>query len=316
MRCLVCGKTVGPIRRLFDRKYCCDRHRRTAQRLSARALRDAQDFDDVEEPWLITPVLREEKRRRTGSGIGPASGILLVVMIIFVALVAPPGQAPGPAAKPKKVSIPLSERLLKMLPGAPSVDYRDDFASGVADWVGGLDAASRWARKAGKVEVGELRIWKPTLEMVNYQMVFQAQIESRAMSWAFRASDADNYYATKIAVPGPGGPARPEIIRYVAVNGERQASAGLPLPIALAANTPYRIRLRVKGNEFRTTINGQVVDVWRDSRHAKGGVGFFSDPGEQALVSWVRVTDGEGLFERLPLFTLTMGPHALPRPPF
>ena len=148
--------------------------------------------------------------------------------------------------------------------------------------------------------------------MSNYQMVFQGEIERQAMSWAFRASNMDNYYATKIRL-GQTGTAgeRAEIERYVVVKGEKTDQVALPLPFPLAANTPYQVRLRVKADRFSTMINGQVVDTWRDERYKEGGVGFFTDPGEEALVSWVRITDGEGLFDRLLSFSLLVTPQDL-----
>ncbi len=317
MRCLVCGKKIGPFRRMLDRKYCCDRHRRTAQKLSARAVRDAQDFDELEEPWLVAPILHDQKRQSPGGGLGPASGILVIVLIIFVVLVAPPSRSPAPVTRVRPRSFSLLEKIQKMIPGAPSFDIRDDFQADLSDWVGDLGDLKDWTSYGGKIKLGHLRLWKPTLNLANYQMVFQAQIESNAMGWAFRAKDLDNYYAAKIAIPGASGPSRPEIVRYVVVAGKKTQRIRLPLPMTIHANVPYKVRVRVKNNHFSTTINGQVVDTWTDSRYKKGGVGFFSEPGDRALVSWVRVTDGEGIFERLLSFSLLVGPPELfaPGPP-
>ena len=44
------------------------------------------------------------------------------------------------------------------------------------------------------------------------------------------------------------------------------------------------------------------------------GVGFFADPGERALIDWVRVTDGPGFLDRLFSFSLLVAPHDLVRP--
>jgi hypothetical protein len=312
MQCQVCGKQIGPFRRLWDRKFCCDRHKKAAQRLSARALRDEPDYDTLEEPWLITAGLGDERKKSSGSGVGPAAGILLVVFLIFVVLVVPPGKKTGPAPRPQPSKLNIPNQIKKMLPGAPTVDFTEDFRSGFQDWVGSVgNSSAGWARRAGKVELGRLRLWKPTLSMANYQMVFQGEIETKAMGWAFRAADLENYYATKIAVPGPGGPPRPEIIRYVVVNGQKVDRVELPLPISVEANTPYKVRVLVKENGFSTTINGQVVDRWKDPRHSKGGIGFFSEPGERALVSWVRVNNAEGFLSRLFSFSLWVGPSEL-----
>ena len=315
MRCLVCGKNIGPIRRLFDRKYCCARHRQTARKLSARALRDARDDDEFEEPWLITAGLGEQKRKSSGTSLGPASGILLLALVIFVVLVAPRRENYTPTTRGKPLRTALLEKLQKYIPGAPTFDFREDFNSGLAQWTGGLEEkAGRWSRRAGKIELGQLRLWKPTLPLANYQMIFQGQIESKAMGWAFRASDLDNYYAAKLAIPGPGGARRSEIVRYVVVNGRKSDRVRLPLPITLEANTPYKVKVKVKDGRFSTIINGQVIDTWSDDRHPSGGVGFFSDSGERALISWVRVNDSEGLFERLLSLSLLVGPSDLMLP--
>ncbi|MCP5114214.1 MAG: hypothetical protein GY953_25575 [bacterium] len=283
--------------------------------MSARALRDAQDADELEEPWIVTAG-KPETKRASGTGFSPASGMLLLVIIIVVVLVAPPGKVGGggqSSTRSFSTGLNLPERIRTMLEGSPSFDFTESFESGIEDWLGQSGrSGSRggWNWDNGRVQLGKLRVWKPTLTMSNYQMLFQGQIERKAMGWAFRATDLDNYYATKIAIRG-GGSARTEIERFVVVGGEKSDRVTLPLPVSLDRSTPYRVGVQVKGDRFSTMINGQVVDSWRDPRHAKGGVGFFSEPGEQAMVTWVRITDGNRLFDRLPSFSLMVTPQDL-----
>jgi hypothetical protein len=52
-------------------------------------------------------------------------------------------------------------------------------------------------------------------------------------------------------------------------------------------------------DRFITSVNGQVVDTFRDGRHPTGGVGLFSEPGEAAHIMRVRVADGDDLVGRL-----------------
>lgn len=314
MRCLVCGKEVGFARRLFDRNHCCDRHRKTAGKLSARAIRDRNDSDELEEPWLITTGLRDEKRRSSNSGISPASGLLLAVLTIVVVLVIPSSDKAAPASRAKSRPFSLPETIQKLLPGSPSFDFTENFESGLGEWIGSKEASSEswgWSRQGSQIRLGKLKLWKPTLTMNDYQMVFQGQIKEKAMGWTFRASDFDNYYATKITIANSDGNPRPEIMRWVTVDGKRADLVRLPIPLPIQKNVPYQVRLTVKADRFSTVINGQVVDTWRHGRHAKGGVGFFSDPGEEALVSWVRITDGEGLLGRLLSFSLLVTPSDL-----
>lgn len=312
MRCLVCGKAINPIRRLFDSKYCCDRHRKTARKLSARALRDAHDADELEEPWLITAGLKGEgKRSVPGTGFSPASGILLIVVIIFVVLVAPPSNRFSPTARPLDRPFPLSDRLKNLLPGRPSLDFTEDFRGGLGDWIGRAGAsaaAAGWDWEGNRVRLGNLRLWKPTVKMTDYRFLFQGEIETKAIGWAFRASDLNNYYAAKISLHEPNKIRRAEIIRYVVVDGRQTDRVTLPLPFQLEENKPYQVQVRIKADRFSTMINGQTVDTWRDERHRQGGVGFFCDPGEKALISWVQVTDGGDLLDRLLSFSLLVTP--------
>jgi hypothetical protein len=307
MRCLVCGNGIGPLRRWVDRKYCCDAHRKRARRLSARAVRDALDFNELEEPWLVMPDLHG-RQRPLGSGLGPASAILLAAVAIFLVLALPSDQRPtGRVNYRPSVFASLSQKLRELVPGGPSFDLREDFQSGSRDWVTGQGVAGGEARGSDQARLARLRLWKPTLGMADYQMMFQGQIESKAIGWAFRASDLQNYYATKITITKPGIQ-RAEIVRYVVTDGRQSDHVQLPLPMLLEEHTPYQVRVKVNKDRFSTLINGQLVDTWNDGRHASGGIGFFSDPGERALVSWVRVTDRESLIERLLSFSLLMGP--------
>jgi len=314
MRCLVCGKGIGPVRRLFDRKYCCDRHRRTARKLSARALRDAEDTEELEEPWLITAVPRNTDRDQSlGAGFSPVSGLLLIVVIILVVFVAPSSNRVSPTAAPQPRPFPFADQLEDLLRGAPASEFSEDFRTGLADWTEPLETkgtgSREWSWTATYARPSGLRLWRPTLEMTNYQLEFQGQIEEGAMSWAFRASDIENYYATKVILGSVGANRRAEIARYSMVDGERAGRVTLPLPFRIETGVPYQVLVRVKADRFSTTINGQVVDTWQDDRHTYGGIGFFSDPGERSLINWVRIANGPGLLDRLLSFSLLVTPR-------
>ena len=271
----------------------------------------------MEEPWLVTAGRPESKRMAPASGFSMGSGMLLLVVIIVVILVAPPnrgGSSSSGGSRPLASKFTLPDSIQSMLQSAPSFDFTEDFRTGIGDWIGqGGRSSGRggWNWDSGRVQLGKLRLWKPTLMMSNYQMVFQGQIERKAMGWAFRAGDLENYYATKVAIRSQGSSKRAEIIRYTVVDGEKSAPVALPIPFRLERGVPYQVQVRVKADRFSTMINGQVVDSWRDQTHPKGGVGFFSEPGENALVSWVRVTDGNRLFDKLPSFSLMVTPQDL-----
>ena len=85
---------------------------------------------------------------------------------------------------------------------------------------------------------------------VGLYIEFAGQIENRAMSWAFRAKDTHNYYATKIAVHrgegGVGAGDRAEIIRYTMLNGSAVNRVSLPIPLVTASNMTYEVKMRVR----------------------------------------------------------------------
>ena len=164
-----------------------------------------------------------------------------------------------------------------------------------------------WFRQGGAIRPGQLLLWKPTLNLRNYEFTFQGEIERKALAWVFRATDGGNYYAVKIRTEEAraGGAA---IERWVVARGEKSQPLRLPLPVRLRPRTPFQVSVRVRADHFVTLVDNQVVDSWRDGRHARGGVGFFADPGEEARLDWVRITDTSSLWERVRLWTLLLPP--------
>jgi hypothetical protein len=194
------------------------------------------------------------------------------------------------------------------------IRLNDDFRSGLGAWEG-LKGVTDWALEAGAVRPGRLRLWKPSMQLADYDLAFHGSIEKKSMSWAFRATDFRNYYATKISLTSrPNGQSAAEIIRYVVLNGQEGKRIRLPIPMSLRSETAYRIQVRVKGDRYSTSVNGQVVDSWNDGRLRAGGIGFFSDKGEAAAIRDVRVSElrEAGFLSRLLAFGMITGPMAAP----
>jgi hypothetical protein len=146
---------------------------------------------------------------------------------------------------------------------------------------------------------GRLQFWKPTLKSVNYDVAFQGAIEKKAVSWAFRARDSSNYYATKLVLNKPGEVSGASIQRIIVENARVIPSVELPLPLKIEKDRPYQIAFAVRGNRFSTLLDGQLIDEWTDNRHKSGGVGFFSEEGESARIGWVAFAERKSLFGRL-----------------
>jgi hypothetical protein len=306
MRCLHCSKRIGLIRRIADRQFCCDDHRKKARlAYSARVVRDAEGDD---ESWIVTSGTRKKS-----ASFGPGWALVMVVATVLVAFLLPSG-SPSPSPPPSYLppTGALGERLAHALPSG-ALSLREDFNVDLRNWQTGVESIKDgWDRTTtGKVHVGNLRLWKPTLALGDYNMEFEAQIENRALGWAFRATDPKNYYASKISLTRQGNQQRAEIIRYVVSSGKQIDRRQLPIPLMVVENMVYGVKVAVKGDRFITTVNGQIVDSWTDRRYKRGGIGFFSDPGEKAVLRWVAVSEPKGVLERLMSFGLIVPPAAL-----
>jgi hypothetical protein len=157
-----------------------------------------------------------------------------------------------------------------------------------------------------------LRIWKRSTALQNYQMEFSGQIEKKSLSWAFRASDEKNYYATKIIITKPGPLPNAGLVRYAMMNGRELDRVQLPLPLTLERGGNYRVRVTVEDDRFITYLNGQGISSWSDKRLRRGGVGFFDDADDPQKVAWVSVSEHDSLLGRLVAhFSLIVFPGAI-----
>jgi len=172
-----------------------------------------------------------------------------------------------------------------------AVEYTDDFRSGLDAWESRSNLTSSWSYDAaGFVRPGPLAIFKPTLDLSDYHFEFLGEIDQKALGWAFRAQDLNNYYAMKFVVEKPGPLPQVHIVRYAMINGKEGPHVDKPLPMTVRTDMLYRIQVIVRGGDFTVLTQGQVVDFWSDNRLRHGGVGFFCNRGEHARLSWVEVS--------------------------
>jgi hypothetical protein len=242
--------------------------------------------------------------------------MLLVVVSVVLVMFLPGGddRPTAPASYMPRVGS-LGDKLSRAIPGNGDLSLREDFRTDLRNWQGDLESSMRdgWTRTGQAMQVGKLRLWKPTLALSDYNLRFGAEIEHKAVSWAFRATDGENYYATKIYVNGSGegrggGAHRAEIIRYIVRDGKQMGKVQLPIPVVIREHMPYDISVRVKGDRFITMVDGRLVDSWTDRTFRRGGVGFFSEGGEMALLKWVSLSEGESFLKRFLSFSLLITP--------
>jgi hypothetical protein len=216
-----------------------------------------------------------------------------------VALLALPLIGTGLAMLPREKQI-IDEKVGPWLRERSAIVLEDDFSSGLSSWGGGSGWAREWRYDpAGFIQPGKLALLRASAPLSDYRLEFVGQIEKKSLGWVFRASDLRNFYAMKITIAKPGPLPRADIVRYVMVKGVATDRVELPLPMSIRNDTLYRVETEAVEDRFTTSVNGQVVDTFRDGRHPTGGVGLFSDPGEAARVLHVRVADRDDLVGRI-----------------
>src|SRR5271165_4558398 len=314
MLCFLCGEKIGFFRSMVDQQYCSTEHRKEARLASAQALRE----EDDQEPWSVAKGRKKNPGRSTSSPGQTASVFaFLTVGALVVAAFVMPG-TPGPAYPPVPSLDPgVKKGLLERTGDAVSdvirsrapITLHDDFTTGLKDWttvamrnIPKVDDPKGFSLAAGSPQIvrpGSLRIWNRSVSLQNYQMEFKGELEKKSLSWAFRASDAKNYYATKIMITKPGPLPNAGLVRYVVMNGREFDRAQLPLPVTLERGGNYKVRVSVQDDHFITYLNGQVISSWSDKRLRRGGVGFFSEDEDTQKVAWVSLSERDSLMGRV-----------------
>ena len=301
MRCLYCQKKIGLFRRLTDREYCCRSHRNRMRAVSARAVRNTVDLDDLSEIWPVHLRRLDESMDKTAMQTNQASTAIFGLVIVGALAVGSMGLLGpgGTAAVRLKTSTGPFDDIRKSIRNHAAVKLNDNFQGGLRDWKSFSSSSSDWSFNHGFVQPGRLRLWKESLGMTDYQMEFVGQIERKGMGWAYRAVDGNNFYATKIVITKPGPLPMADLVRYATVGGLQSSRLNLPLPMVIRNDTLYRVQLTVKGDNFSTAVNGQMVDTWSDSRLPSGGIGFFADKGDVASLRWVTVSHRDNILGRM-----------------
>jgi hypothetical protein len=320
MLCFLCGKKIARLRSLIDQQYCCAAHRQEARLASAQGLRE----DDELEPWSVAKSKGKPGNGRPAATVSQTASIFafLTVGALLVAALMMPGTSPGTAFPPVSLDPTVKRGVIdragdaigSVIRSRAPVTLRHDFTSGWADWTEvGMRAPSKLeSPRKTDISLGQLpalRIWNRSTSLQNYQMEFSGQIEKRSLSWAFRARDEKNYYATKLLITKPGPLPNAGLIRYVVMDGREWDRVQLPLPLTLERGGSYRVRVSIQDDRFITYLNGQVISSWSDKRLHRGGVGFFDDEQDRQKVAWVSLSERDSfLGKMLTYFSLIVMP--------
>ena len=138
-----------------------------------------------------------------------------------------------------------------------------------------------WGVEPGVRKAHDISVLRPSMNLSDYRLEFEAQIETKALGWIYRAQDEKNYYVTKLEIVKPGLEPSVAVVRYAVIKGEERPRAQFPLNLPLRIDTLYKIRFDALGDHFTTWVQDQKVDEWTDGQLKKGGVGLYSDRGER-----------------------------------
>ncbi len=178
--------------------------------------------------------------------------------------------------------------------------FTEDFTSGISD---------HWAEEglvpdeSGGARIKGLAFYRQPMAFadVGYRIDFDAKIDSSGVGWFMRASDAANYYAFKLVEGKKRSGKSYRLIRYPVSAGEADASqrTEIDVPAELAEDGFNRISVRVRENRVATFINGTGVDFFESQQVSEGGIGFFTEGKESAVIRQMTVSGNEdslGLF--------------------
>jgi hypothetical protein len=314
MLCFLCGKKIGLLRKLMDQQYCCAAHRKEARLASAQAFREE---DEIEHWSVARSKDKKNGLARPNATVSQTASIFAFLTVggLLVAALLLPG--PGPGAAFPQVSLDpgikhglmdrVGDAMGDLVRSQAPVTLHHEFQSGFADWVTvtsrGLanpDDSRDWgASRPALSRPVSLRLWERSSSLQNYQMEFQGQMEGHSLSWAFRAANGNNYYATKLVIARPGASNNAGMVRYAVVDGRESSAVRLPLPVSLERGVNYRVRMTVQDDHFITYLNGQVISSWTDAVLKRGGVGFFEDQNDPQKVAWVSVSERDSFMGRM-----------------
>lgn len=264
MHCAYCGDKIRLIRMLRDRSFCSEEHRRSMAKVSARAVRDA-DSTDWEHPWmplLDIPVANAKVGARpVVDGAGASVALLLAA---FAALAV----APEPAMRILGERARAVSEWYGREAGTPFREFQVSSANAVA---------STWTALTSRQ--GTLRLWPETVGKQNYQVQVSGDLGKGSVACVFRAVDARNYYAAKVRRAGKDGTM---LERWAVVNGGESGLTSVPIE-----SQPRAVQLGVaaRDDHFVLSVNGRVVDSWRDPRFPVGGAGVLIAKGAAPIES-------------------------------
>lgn len=142
---------------------------------------------------------------------------------------------------------------------------------------------TNWAAgEAGVRKTRDMSVLRASLNLTDYRVDLQGQIESKGMGWIVRAMNAKNFCVLRLEIIKPGLEPVVNFVRFATVGGEEESRLSLRLPFPVRIDTMYKIRTEVVGSTITTWIQDQKIDTWTNEHVKTGGAGLYYERGERA----------------------------------
>jgi hypothetical protein len=103
-----------------------------------------------------------------------------------------------------------------------------------------------WAAgEAGVRKTRDISVLRASLNLTDYRVDLQGQIETKGMGWIVRAMNAKNFCVLRLEIIKPGLEPVVNFVRFSMVGGEEQSRLSLRLPFPVRIDTMYKIRTEV-----------------------------------------------------------------------
>lgn len=213
---------------------------------------------------------------------------------------AAPQSAGGLSSSFKRVLNDQWAGVRQTLESRAAIALDEDFRSGLDNWASPGGSTAEWSfDSTGFVKPGPLALYRPSVNLADYQVQFLGLIDKKALSWVVRAADFENFYVVKMVMLKSGPIPEIGLTRYAVIHGKSQDRHDVHIPLSLRTDTLYRVRMDVQGSNFSVEVQGQMADSWTETRLPRGGVGFFTARGEDSRVRWVQITHQYDMLGRL-----------------
>jgi hypothetical protein len=198
------------------------------------------------------------------------------------------------------------DRVGREIRSRAAIAVEDNFGAGLDRWKGAEGWRDTWSiQPSGWISPGKLALLTPSVELKDYRLEFSGQILSRSLGFVVRAADISNYYAVKfkLSTRGVNVPTM-TVVRMKVVDGKERDRKESTVPMPVTKDAVYQVSVDVNDQYFTLMIRDKVVDFWSDAQLKSGGIGFFTDKGEQALIHDVKVRHQYDALGRLVAATL------------